>query len=209
MRYLSQWKSKDPHTNSKHRPSVSQRYHTGSIFAEKWVYDNDKNSKVFIKTFGSHFTLKNLIENIPKIQLCSTWFKTPLFSPPCHFIKSDESSPSTNHKCIYYFPKNWFSVHRTLRVHGNKAVQHKVLPSSLLSHYHHLPKLHCQPSLNDILAFCLKCIYIHPITRRKYAFKTFHYRPSLCWGYCSFPSSMSCYGDICLLDSFDYLSRII
>ena len=93
--------------------------------------------------------------------------------------------------------------------HGNKAVQHKVLPSSLLSHYHHLPKLHCQPSLNDILAFCLKCIYIHPITRRKYAFKTFHYRPSLCWGYCSFPSSMSCYGDICLLDSFDYLSRII
>ena len=78
MRYLSQWKSKDPHTNSAHRPSVSQRYHTGSIFAEKWVYDNDKNSKVFIKTFGSHFTLKNLIENIPKIQLCSTWFKTPL-----------------------------------------------------------------------------------------------------------------------------------
>ena len=111
MRYLSQWKSKDPHTNSAHRPSVSQRYHTGSIFAEKWVYDNDKNSKVFIKTFGSHFTLKNLIENIPKIQLCSTWFKTPLFSPPCHFIKSDESSPSTNHKCIYYFPKYWFSVH--------------------------------------------------------------------------------------------------
>ena len=94
-------------------------------------------------------------------------------------------------------------------VHGNKAVQHKVLPSSLLSHYHHLPKLHCQPSLNDILAFWLKCIYIYPITRRKYTFKTFHYRPSLCWGYCSFPSSMSCYGDICLLDSFDYLSRII
>ena len=120
--------------------------------------------------------------------------------------------PPTISAYIYYFPQKLVQCasSSTLRVHGNKAVQHKVLPSSLLSHYHHLPKLHCQPSLNDILAFCLKCIYIHPITRRKYAFKTFHYRPSLCWGYCSFPSSMSCYGgDICLLDSFDYLSRII
>ena len=119
--------------------------------------------------------------------------------------------PPTISAYIYYFPQKLVQCasSSTLRVHGNKAVQHKVLPSSLLSHYHHLPKLHCQPSLNDILAFCLKCIYIHPITRRKYAFKTFHYRPSLCWGYCSFPSSLSCYGDICLLDSFDYLSRII
>ena len=63
----------------------------------------------------------------------------------------------------YIFPQKIGSVciiKHSACVHGNKAVQHKVLPSSLLSHYHHLPKLHCQPSLNDILAFCLKCIYI-------------------------------------------------
>lgn len=106
----------------------------------------------------------------------------PLKETPFFFMllsKSDESSLSNNvivywithpplgyviqkRMSITYFPKKLVQCasSSTLRVHGNKAVQHKVLPSSLLSHYHHLPKLHCQPSLNDILAFCLKCIYI-------------------------------------------------